>query len=135
MEFLDQVDVLAPARTLRNVKVISAGVSGLGLLVTKIVQEDIKWLRGMHLIYEINNIPSYESLLYHIIIFFCRECLRPSKVCEGEDEIMKMCNTHACPSWSDWDTPLPCSKTCGGGVIIKKRKCLAYGKSNAMNYI
>ena len=40
------------------------------------------------------------------------------------------CNPKACPFWSDWSNPSPCSASCGGGESTRKRWC-KNGKSKA----
>nr|CAB3266608.1 SCO-spondin-like [Phallusia mammillata] len=43
--------------------------------------------------------------------------------CEGESELTMICNTQACPIWTDW-TPWPaCSLSCGSGTRSSERTC------------
>ncbi|XP_065053306.1 semaphorin-5B-like [Rhopilema esculentum] len=60
-----------------------------------------------------------------------RQCNNPSPAnggsyCPGTNVNSVPCNTHSCPidgGWSGWGSPQPCSKTCGGGVILRHRSC------------
>lgn len=56
-----------------------------------------------------------------------RSCSRPTRICEKfldtKASETRRCREQPCASWSNWANWTTCSKSCGEGVSVRRRKC------------